>query len=105
MPLKKQGIHWFMTDDEVKFVRDQLHSMRSKGVYELGKWYISGFNRKPDVLGQKLPERMPAKVVLKDITLRTAEQTPGIIAENLIVDRAWVDEGPTLCAFCVIVSN
>jgi large subunit ribosomal protein L22 len=24
-----------------------------------------------------------------------AEQNPGVIAENLIVDRAWVDEGPT----------
>ncbi len=25
-----------------------------------------------------------------------AEQTPGIIPENLIVDRGWVNEGPTL---------
>ncbi len=25
-----------------------------------------------------------------------AEQQPGVIAENLVVDRAWVDEGPTL---------
>jgi large subunit ribosomal protein L22 len=25
-----------------------------------------------------------------------AEQTPGIIPQNLIVERAWVDEGPTL---------
>ena len=25
-----------------------------------------------------------------------AEQTPGIIPENLVVDRAFVDEGPTL---------
>jgi len=25
-----------------------------------------------------------------------AEQTPGVAAQNLIVDRAWVDEGPTL---------
>jgi large subunit ribosomal protein L22 len=25
-----------------------------------------------------------------------AEQTPGVIPQNLIVERAWVDEGPTL---------
>ena len=25
-----------------------------------------------------------------------AEQQPGVVAQNLIVDRAWVDEGPTL---------
>ena len=25
-----------------------------------------------------------------------AEQQPGIAAQNLVVDRAWVDEGPTL---------
>ena len=24
-----------------------------------------------------------------------AEQSPGVIAENLVVDGAWVDEGPT----------
>ena len=25
-----------------------------------------------------------------------AEQQPGIVAQNLVIDRAWVDEGPTL---------
>ncbi|HSL67045.1 MAG TPA: 50S ribosomal protein L22, partial [Actinomycetota bacterium] len=25
-----------------------------------------------------------------------AEQGPGVEAQNLVVDRAWVDEGPTL---------
>ena len=28
-----------------------------------------------------------------------AEQNPGIIGENLVVSRAWVDEGPTLKRF------
>ena len=28
-----------------------------------------------------------------------AEHQPGVIAENLIVERAWVDEGPTLKRF------
>ena len=25
-----------------------------------------------------------------------AEQQPGVVAQNLVVERAWVDEGPTL---------
>jgi large subunit ribosomal protein L22 len=25
-----------------------------------------------------------------------AEQHPGVVAQNLVVDRAWVDSGPTL---------
>ncbi|MEX2421887.1 MAG: 50S ribosomal protein L22 [Actinomycetota bacterium] len=25
-----------------------------------------------------------------------AEQQPGVVAQNLLVDRAWVDEGPTM---------
>jgi large subunit ribosomal protein L22 len=28
-----------------------------------------------------------------------AEQNPGIIEENLVVSRAWVDQGPTLKRF------
>jgi large subunit ribosomal protein L22 len=28
-----------------------------------------------------------------------AEQVPGIVPQNLIVERAWVDEGPTLKRF------
>ncbi|MBI3648418.1 MAG: 50S ribosomal protein L22 [Actinobacteria bacterium] len=28
-----------------------------------------------------------------------AEQSPGIVSQNLVVDRAWVDEGPTLRRF------
>jgi large subunit ribosomal protein L22 len=31
-----------------------------------------------------------------DSAVANAEQTPGVVAQNLIVDRAFVDEGPTL---------
>jgi large subunit ribosomal protein L22 len=31
-----------------------------------------------------------------DSAVANAEQTPGVIPQNLIVDRAFVDEGPTL---------
>jgi isopropylmalate/homocitrate/citramalate synthase len=98
MPLKKLGIHWYMIDDEVVALRNQLDSMRASGNYRPGKWFLSGFNRKPEVLGAALPDRMPKKVVLKDITLRTAEQTPGIILnpeERLRLLRASLEVGVT----------
>ena len=34
-----------------------------------------------------------------DSAVANAEQTPGVIPENLVVQRAWVDEGPTLRRF------
>jgi large subunit ribosomal protein L22 len=33
---------------------------------------------------------------LLDSAVSNAEQHPGVIADNLVVSRAWVDEGPTL---------
>ena len=36
---------------------------------------------------------------LLDSAVANAEQRPGVIAENLLVARAWVDEGPTLRRF------
>jgi large subunit ribosomal protein L22 len=33
---------------------------------------------------------------LLDSAVANAEQRPGVIAENLQVSKAWVDEGPTL---------
>ena len=36
---------------------------------------------------------------LLNSAVANAEQQPGVIAENLVVDRGWVDEGPTLRRF------
>ncbi|MEX0753880.1 MAG: 50S ribosomal protein L22 [Actinomycetota bacterium] len=33
---------------------------------------------------------------LLNSAVANAEQKPGVIGENLIVERAWVDQGPTL---------
>jgi len=33
---------------------------------------------------------------LLDSAIANAEQQPGVISENLMVSKAWVDEGPTL---------
>lgn len=96
MPLEKKGIHWYLTDEEVRFTRDQLDSLRARGVYEPGKWFVSGFNRKPEALGLTLPDHMPKKVTLRDISLRSAEQTPGTAltaADRLRLLRALAEIG------------
>jgi len=36
---------------------------------------------------------------LLDSAVANAERNPGIVAENLLISRAWVDEGPTLKRF------
>ena len=36
---------------------------------------------------------------LLDSAIANAEQQPGVIGENLVVAKAWVDEGPTLKRF------
>ena len=36
---------------------------------------------------------------LLDSAVANAEQRPGVIAENLLVSKAWVDDGPTLRRF------
>ena len=36
---------------------------------------------------------------LLNSAVANAEQKPGVIADNLLVSRAWVDEGPTLKRF------
>jgi large subunit ribosomal protein L22 len=33
---------------------------------------------------------------LLNSAVANAEQTPGVIPQNLVVDRAWVNDGPTL---------
>ena len=33
---------------------------------------------------------------LLNSAIANAEQNPGVIAENLVVERGWVDDGPTL---------
>jgi large subunit ribosomal protein L22 len=36
---------------------------------------------------------------LLNSAVANAESTPGVIADNLLIARAWVDEGPTLKRF------
>ena len=36
---------------------------------------------------------------LLDSAVANAEQTPGVVSQNLTVSKVWVDEGPTLKRF------
>jgi large subunit ribosomal protein L22 len=36
---------------------------------------------------------------LLNSAIANAEQNPGVIADNLMIERAWVDDGPTLRRF------
>jgi large subunit ribosomal protein L22 len=36
---------------------------------------------------------------LLNSVIANAEQQPGVIADNLVIDRAWVDDGPTIKRF------
>lgn len=63
------------TPDEVRALQGGLSRYRQPGAYEPGKWMVSPLNRRPDVLGRLFPKA----VTLRDITLRTTEQMPGVV--------------------------
>lgn len=96
MPLKKKGIHWYLTDEEVQFMRDQFNGLRAPETHNPGKWYVSAFNRKPEALGAALPSRMPPRVSIRDISLRVAEQTPGValsVSDRRRLAQAVIEAG------------
>ncbi len=84
--------HWYLTDEEVQFIRSEINKRRVPGAYEPGKWSVSRYNRDPEITGNKFPK----SVVLRDITLRTAEQTPVVSLtwnERLRLAEALLEAG------------
>jgi isopropylmalate/homocitrate/citramalate synthase len=63
------------TPEEVRALQAGLNRYRTPGAYEPGRWMVSALNRRPAVLGRPFP----ATVTLRDITLRTTEQMPGVV--------------------------
>ena len=105
---KKNTIHNYLTDDEVYFIRDQLAELRSHGAHKPEKWFVSGFNRAPEALGLDLPDHMPSSVVIKDITLRVAEQTSGLalsFTDRRRIARALVEAGVPAIQLSVLLWN
>lgn len=77
---------------EVEAFRTAINKYRCPGAYQAGRWMVSELNRRPEVLGGSYPE----KVVLRDITLRTTEQMPGVVlppSDRLRMLRAIVEAG------------
>ena len=68
----------FLNEDEIEAIRDHINQHRHDGTYEPGKWSVSHHNRSPEALGLRLSDRYPQRVKIRDITLRTIEQTPGV---------------------------
>lgn len=84
--------HWYLTEEEVQFIRSEINRRRIRGAYEPGKWSVSPYNRDPEVTESKYPK----SIVLRDITLRTAEQTPVVSLnwdERLRLAEALVEAG------------
>ena len=77
---------------EVADFRAAIDNYRSPGAYEPGRWMVSHLNRRQDVLKGVYPER----VILRDITMRTTEQMPGVVLppkDRLRMLRAIVEIG------------
>ena len=66
------------TEQEMREMRESLASFRTPGAYEKGKWMVSPLNRS---IGTA-QGRFPRKVLLRDITLRTMEQMPGVVLSH-----------------------
>lgn len=66
-----------LNEEEVRFVQEELAKRRIPGPYEEGKWSVSPLNRTPEAF-QLAPGAFPKSVVLRDITLRTVYQKPGV---------------------------
>lgn len=61
-----------LTDDEVALLQQAVARSRTPETLVKGKWSVSPLNRDPAVVGS-----LPSAVTLRDISLRTIEQTPG----------------------------
>lgn len=85
----------YLNDEEVRLVHQQIAERRKPGSFEPGKWSVSALNRAPESF-QVAPLGFPPKVTLRDITLRTIYQKPGVSIrkeDRLILGRALVQAG------------
>lgn len=87
----------FRKDDKDRMERG-LDSLRKGlafgGSYEPGRWMVSAFNRRPDIIKGDFQK----KVIVRDITLRTSEQLSGVAisdADRIRFLRELVTAGVT----------
>lgn len=85
-----------LTSAEQANLLAEVRSRRTPETYVPGKWSVSPLNRDPAVLASGLPARFPAAVTVRDITLRTIEQAPGVMItdqQRTRVAEALVEAG------------
>ena len=85
-----------LTDEEAARVKAAVTSRRTPKTLVEGKWSVSPLNQDPAVVGQSGGGRLPERVVIRDITLRTAEQCAGVWltkAQRRYLAEALIDAG------------
>jgi len=65
------------TPEEIARFRAEIAGQRQPGAYQPGQWSVSPLNRDPAVTGA-----MPARIRLRDATLRSVETLPGVVATD-----------------------
>jgi len=67
-----------LTDHEAKLIKEAVARRRTPKTLVEGKWSVSPLNQDPAVIARYGGGKLPERVVLRDITLRTIDQTPGV---------------------------
>lgn len=62
---------------EQQSFRDEINAARVEGAHRPGQWSVSPLNRDPAVVGV-----MPARIRLRDITLRAIQALPGVMLSS-----------------------
>lgn len=67
-----------LTEQEIAWIRDAVARRRTPKTLVDGKWSVSPLNQDPAVISRCGEGRLPQRVLIRDITLRTAEQAAGV---------------------------
>lgn len=67
-----------LTEKEIASIREAVARRRTPKTLVDGKWSVSPQNQDPAVIGRCGDGRLPERVLIRDITLRTAEQAAGV---------------------------
>lgn len=67
-----------LNPEEREAIQEAVRQRRTPETYSPGKWSVSPWNRSPEILGAAPPPAYPNSVTIRDITLRTIEQTPNV---------------------------
>jgi isopropylmalate/homocitrate/citramalate synthase len=67
-----------LTEHEIALIRDAVAQRRTPKTLAEGKWSVSPLNQDPKVIARCGEAQLPQRAIIRDITLRTAEQAVGV---------------------------